>query len=76
MNGINQDAEYCVIEPEPINNLKVGLIFGADYFLFEKFSVGIKQNLGFDFQLSRDIPKEETDVLMNTKTELTARFYF
>lgn len=76
MYGINQDAGYYVVEPDPKNSLKVGLIFGADYFLFEKFSVGIKQNLGFDFQLSRDIPKEETDVLMNTKTELTARFYF
>ncbi|MEW6508875.1 MAG: hypothetical protein AB1432_14130 [Bacteroidota bacterium] len=76
MYGINQDAGYYTIEPDPKNSLKLGLILGADYFLSEKFSVGIKQNLGFDFQLSRDIPKEETDVLMNTKTELTARFYF
>lgn len=76
MLGIKQDAGYYDVEPDPKNNLMIGLIFGADYFLVEKFSVGIKQNLGFDFQLSRDIPKEETDVLMNTKTELTARFYF
>ncbi len=76
MYGINQDAGYYTLEPDPKSSLSTGLIFGADYFLFEKFSVGIKQNLGFDFQLSRDIPKEETDVLMNTKTELTARFYF
>lgn len=73
---IKKDAGYYSIEPDPKNNFSVGLIFGADYFLFDQFSLGIKQNFNFDFSLSRDIPKEETDVLINTKTELTARFYF
>jgi outer membrane protein W len=74
--GIKQNAGYYAVEPDPKNNVMLGLILGADYFLFEKFSLGIKQNLNFDFQLSRDIPVEETDMFINTTTQFTARYYF
>ncbi|MDY0083535.1 MAG: hypothetical protein RBR74_10165 [Ignavibacteriaceae bacterium] len=74
--GIKQNAGFYTVEPDPKNSVKLGLVLGADYFLFEKFSLGIKQNLNFDFQLSRDIPVEETDMLINTTTQFTARYYF
>lgn len=74
--GIKQNAGYYTVEPDPKNSVTLGLVLGADYFLFEKFSLGIKQNLNFDLQLSRDIPVEETDMLINTTTQFTARYYF
>lgn len=74
--GIRQDAGFYTIEPDPKNNIKLGVFLGADYFLFDRFSLGIKQNLNFDFALSRDIPVEETDLFINTTTQLTARYYF
>lgn len=74
--NIKQSAGFYEIEPDPKSILSTGLILGADYFLFDQFTLGLKQNLNFNFSLSRDIPAEETDVYINTTTQLTARYYF
>jgi len=72
----NTAGGFFAVEDDAKNSIDAGLIVGGEYFLAKQFSIGIKERLGFDFQLSRDIPKEETDLLINTSTIVTARYYF
>ncbi len=74
--GTHKDAGFYVTEPDAKNYILANIVLGGEYFLNEKFSLGIKQTLGFDFELSRDIPKEETNFFFNTGTVFTGRFYF
>lgn len=67
---------FFVTEPDPKNIVVAGLIFGAEYFINGQFTVGIKQNVGAQILLSRDVPKEETDTMLYTSTIVTGRFYF
>ncbi len=69
-------AGFYVRVPDAKNNIFLSGVFGAEYFPAEKFSVGIKQSIGADFGLKRDIPEEESDVKLNTSTVFTGRYYF
>ncbi len=71
-----KDAGLFVREPDAKNSFQAGAILGAEYFIIERFSLGVKQTLGFDVALARDVPKEETDVKFATSTLMTGRFYF
>jgi outer membrane protein W len=51
-------------------------VLGAEFFINERFTLGIKHNLGMSVQLKRDLPKEETTIKFNTSTLVTGRFYF
>lgn len=72
----NKSGGFYVHEPDAKNSVQTNLIVGGEYFIAKQFSIGLKEKLGFDFQLSRDIPKEETEFRMNTNTIITARYYF
>lgn len=72
----NKTGGFYVVEPDPKNSLQANFILGCEYFIAKHFSIGLKEKLGVEFQLSRDIPKEETDFLMNTSSTITARYYF
>jgi hypothetical protein len=79
IEGIFQYAKsggfYLVVE-DPKNSILASGVLGAEFFLNERFSVGIKQNLGIDVQLKRDTPSEDTDIKFSTSTLVTGRFYF
>ncbi len=79
VEGVFQTAKaagFYVLKPDPKNSIIGGAVFGAEYFFNEKFTLGIKQSLGLDLQLKRDIPKEARDITFNTATLVTGRFYF
>jgi outer membrane protein W len=67
---------FYTTEPDAKNIIDANLVFGGEYFVSKHFSVGIKEKIGFEAQLSRDIPKEENDIYLNTATTVTARYYF
>jgi len=71
-----KSAGFFVTEPDPENSITVSGVLGAEYFMNEKFSLGIKHSLGVDVQLSRDVPAEQTDAKFSTSTVVTGRFYF
>lgn len=79
IEGIFQYAKsggfYLEVE-DPKNSILASGVFGAEFFLNERFSVGIKQNLGIDVRLKRDTPSENTDIKFSTSTLITGRFYF
>ena len=62
--------------PDPKNSLFANGVLGGEYFMSERFTIGIKQALGARVSLKRDVPREETDITLNTSTVVTARFYF
>jgi len=64
-------AGFYTVEPGRRNSVAGGAVFGAEYFIIERFSVGIKQRLGFDLQL--DAPE---DLHFDTSTLMTGRYYF
>jgi outer membrane protein W len=72
----NKTGGFYSIEPDAKNSVQANLVIGGEYFIAKQFSVGLKEKLGVDIKLSRDVPKEETDLYMNTSTVVTARFYF
>jgi outer membrane protein W len=72
----NKTGGFYTIEPDAKNSVNAGILVGGEYFIGKQFSVGMKEKIGVDAQLSRDIPKEETDITLNTATELTFRYYF
>jgi hypothetical protein len=79
VEGIFQTAKQAgifVTQPDSKNSMTAGLVLGAEYFMHERFSLGIKHTLGVDVQLKRDIPQEETDVTFASFTVVTGRFYF
>jgi hypothetical protein len=63
-------------EADRKNSIAGGVVLGAEYFIHEQFSMGIKALFGLDVQLSRDTPREETGIRFGTTTVFTGRFYF
>ncbi|MFN0156582.1 MAG: hypothetical protein ACKVRP_00755 [Bacteroidota bacterium] len=79
VEGIFQNATqagFYAIEPDAKNTIIVAAILGGEYFPNEQFSLGIKHALGVAMEMSRDLPKEETDIRFSTSTLVTGRFYF
>ncbi len=77
--GILQSAKsagFFTVIPDPKNSIIASGVLGAEFFLDERFTLGIKHNLGIEVQLKRDTPKEESDIHFNTSTLVTGRFYF
>jgi outer membrane protein W len=72
----NKTGGFYTVEPDAKNSVQADLVLGGEYFIAKQFSVGLKEKIGFDIKLSRDIPKEDSDFYMNTSTVVTARFYF
>lgn len=70
-----QSGFYNVV-PDPKNSVIGGVVAGAEYFINERFTIGIKENLGMLVLLKRDLPKEETETRFNTSTVVSGRFYF
>ena len=62
--------------PEGRKIVNTSAVFGAEYYFNDRICLGIKQALGVDLLLKRDVPKEETDVRLSTSTLLTGRFFF
>lgn len=69
-------AGFYATPPDPKNSIAGSVLFGAEYFVTERFSAGIRQSIGVDVRLKRDVPKEETDITLQTSTMLSGRFYF
>jgi hypothetical protein len=67
---------YFPKEPDYTNSILAGAVLGGEYFIIEKFSLGIKHTLGVDVQLKRDQPAENSRVRFATSTLMTGRFYF
>jgi hypothetical protein len=67
---------FYVNEPDRKNSIIVAAVLGGEYFMNEKFSLGIKHSLGAEIRLKRDRPQEETDLRFSTSTLVTGRFYF
>jgi hypothetical protein len=62
--------------PDSRTTVTAAILLGGEYFMNERFSVGIKHALGAEFGLKRDVPQENTDVKIATSTLVTGRFYF
>jgi outer membrane protein W len=71
-----QAGGFFFTTPDPKNTIFGRAVLGAEYFMYQKFSVGLKHSLGAEIRLSRDVPKEETDIRFSTATVFTGRFYF
>lgn len=67
---------FFLIPLDPKNSVIGSGVLGAEFFVSEQFTVGIKHNLGVSVALKRDLPKEETNIKFNTSTVVTGRFYF
>jgi len=67
---------FFLITIDPKSSFIGGGVLGAEFFINERFTLGIKHNLGMSVQLKRDLPKEETTIKFNTSTLVTGRFYF
>jgi outer membrane protein W len=72
----NKEGGFYTKEPDAKNDVVVSAVFGGEYFIAKQFSLGVKEKVGFDFGLSRDIPKEDSDMHIGTSTLVTAKFYF
>lgn len=70
-----QGGFYNVV-PDPKNSIVGGLLAGAEYFINERFTIGIRQSVGVQVLLKRDLPMEETELKLSTSTLLSGRFYF
>jgi len=71
-----QQAGFYTQKPDPKLSVQAGFLFGADYFFERWFSLGVKQFLGADFRLSRDVPDEESTIAAGAETWFTARYFF
>ena len=67
---------FFLIPLDPKNSVIGSGVLGAEFFINEQFTLGIKHNLGVSVQLKRDLPKEDTVIKFNTSTVVTGRFYF
>ena len=79
VEGVYQYAKaggFFPTVPDPKISLFSNGVIGCEYFMSERFTIGVKQALGAEVSLKRDVPSEETDVRLNTSTVVTARFYF
>jgi hypothetical protein len=63
-------------EPDAKSSLTTGIIFGGEFFIDKKFSLGIKESINTEIGFKRDIPVENSDFKIGTNTVLTARYYF
>jgi outer membrane protein W len=72
----DKPAGFYTQVPDAKTTVTAVLVLGGEYFLNERFSFGIKQSLGAEFGLKRDVPRENTDVKFATATFVTGRFYF
>lgn len=70
-----KEGGFYTQEPDARNEVFANLVLGAEYFIDKNFSFGVKNRIGADIKLSRDILKEEIDTFFKT-FQLTARFYF
>ncbi len=70
------DPTSTNVEPDATNSVLVNGVFGAEFFIDKSFSIGIKETVGADIRLKRDIPLQESRTMLNTNTVLTGRFYF
>jgi hypothetical protein len=69
-------AGFYTQEPDPRKSVLANVVLGGEYFMNERFSLGIKQTLGAEFTLERDVPAEPSSTLLATSTLVTGRFYF
>jgi hypothetical protein len=79
VEGIFQRAKeggFFAVVSDPKNSLQAECVAGVEYFLDERFTIGIKLGAGVDVRFKRDTPKEETHVSLATSTVFTGRFYF
>lgn len=81
VEGIYQykkEAGYYDIgsEPDGKSSITTGIIFGGEFFIDKKFSLGIKESINADIGFKRDKPEEKSNVKLGTNTVLTARYYF
>jgi hypothetical protein len=67
---------FFTVVPDPKNSVIASAVLGGEYFINERFSVGIKHNLGVTIELKRDVPPESSTLMFNTSTLMTGRFYF
>lgn len=72
----DKPAGFYAQVPDAKMTVMAALVLGGEYFVNERFSFGIKQSLGAEFGLKRDIPRENTSVKFATATVVTGRFYF
>jgi hypothetical protein len=72
----DKPAGFYTQVPDPKNTVMTALVLGGEYFMNERFSFGIKQALGAEFDLARDTPSEPTNKRLATSTLVTGRFYF
>jgi len=63
-------------EPDAKSTVTAGIIFGGEFFIDKKFSLGIKESVNAEIGFKRDIPVENSNVKIGTNTVLTARYYF
>jgi opacity protein-like surface antigen len=74
--GMHKDAGFVVDEPDSKNTMVFGALLGAEFFVHNRFSLGLQTNLDLTSSLKRDKPKEATDSRIDTSAEMIARFYF
>jgi hypothetical protein len=67
---------FFAVVPDPKNSVIASGVLGGEFFLNERFTFGIKQAVGAQIGLKRDVPPEETDIRIATSTHVTGRFYF
>ena len=71
-----KEGGFFVAAPDPKNTIVAGGVVGGEFFIDERFTLGIKQSLGAEVELKRDVPKEETNIKFSTSTVVTGRFFF
>lgn len=62
---------YFTTEPDAVNSLLASAVFGGEYFVIERFSLGLKIGVGLDTEL-----KKNSDKRVATSTVVTGRVYF
>jgi hypothetical protein len=63
-------------DPDGRHTVIAALVLGGEYFMNERFSLGIKERLGAEFGLKRDYPAEDATTRLATETLVTGRMYF
>ena len=79
VEGVFQRAQsggFYIDVPDPKNSFFASALVGGEFFINERFTIGIKGNLGVNVLLKRDTPSEDTDIKFATSTLVTGRFYF
>lgn len=71
-----KDAGFFNVVPDPKNSIVAGGVVGGEFFIDERFTLGIKHSLGAEIALKRDVPVGETNIKFSSATVVTGRFYF